>query len=104
MLVRSNACIFGGFSIFGNTFNASFWGFPQVRNPYKRLQGNGFFCASGWFRVFGGCVWLDAIEWYQYHAFLIATGLNVMFTGVGRRLQGMRWSMLICIWRDIFEP
>ena len=97
MLVCSNARIFGGFSIFGNTFNAGFWGFSQVCKPYKRLQGNGFFCANGWFRVFGGCVWLDAIECCQYHAFLIATGLNVMLTGVGRRLQGTRWSRLICI-------
>ena len=28
MLVCSNARITGGFSIFGNTFNAAFWGFP----------------------------------------------------------------------------
>ena len=21
-----------------------------------------------------------------------------------RRIQGMRWSVLICVWRDIFEP
>ena len=40
MLVCSNALVTGGFSIFGNTFNATFWGFPQVRNPYKRLEGN----------------------------------------------------------------
>ena len=37
MLVCSNMRVSGGFSIFGNTFNAAFWGFPQVRNPYKRL-------------------------------------------------------------------
>ena len=35
MLVCSNARITGGFSIFGNTFNAAFWGFPQVRTPYN---------------------------------------------------------------------
>ena len=28
MLVCFNVRIFGGFSIFGNTFNAAFWGFP----------------------------------------------------------------------------
>ena len=27
-----------------------------------------------------------------------------MLTGIGRRLQGMRWSVLICFWKDIFEP
>ena len=48
MLVCSNVCISRGFSIFGNAFNAAFRGFPKVRNPYKRLQGNGFFCAIGW--------------------------------------------------------
>ena len=36
MLMCSNARIIGGFSIFGNTFNAAFWGFPQVQNPYKK--------------------------------------------------------------------
>ena len=35
MLVCSNVQVFRGFSIFGNTFNATFWGFPQVRNPIK---------------------------------------------------------------------
>ena len=49
MLVYSPAHITKGFSIFGNKFNAAFWGFPQVRNPYKRLQGNGFFYVTGWF-------------------------------------------------------
>ena len=49
MLMCSNACVTRGFSIFGNTFNAAFWGFLQVRNPYKRLHGNGFFCATNWF-------------------------------------------------------
>ena len=49
MLVCSNARVTEGFSIFGNILNAAFWGFPQVRNPYKRLQGNGLFCATGWF-------------------------------------------------------
>ena len=37
MLVCSNVRVSRVFSIFGNTFNAAFWGFPQVRNPYKRL-------------------------------------------------------------------
>ena len=49
MLVCSNARVTGGFSIFGNTFNAAFWGFSHVQNTYKRLQGNGFFCAISWF-------------------------------------------------------
>ena len=39
MLVCSNVRITGGFSIFGNTFNADFSGFPQVRNPYKKAAG-----------------------------------------------------------------
>ena len=37
MLVCSNVRISEGFSIFGNTFIAGFWSFPQVHNPYKRL-------------------------------------------------------------------
>ena len=37
-------------------------------------------------------------------AFPIALGLNVMLTGVDRRLLGTCWSALICFWRDIFEP
>ena len=49
MLVCSNVRISGGFSIFGNTFNAAFWGFPQVQNPYKRLQGDGLFYVTSWF-------------------------------------------------------
>ena len=49
IIMCSNARVSRGFSIFGNTFTAVFWGFPQVRNPYKRLQGNGFFYATGWF-------------------------------------------------------
>ena len=31
----------------------------------------------------------------RYHAFLIASGQNVMLTGVGQRLQGTCWSALI---------
>ena len=38
MLMCSNAHVTGGFSIFGNTFNADFWGFPQVRNPYNSCR------------------------------------------------------------------
>ena len=49
ILVCTNVRVTKGFSIFGNTFNADFWGFPEVRNPYNRFQGNGFFCAAGWF-------------------------------------------------------
>ena len=35
MLVCSNACVIRGFSTFGNTFNAAFWGFPQIQNLIK---------------------------------------------------------------------
>ena len=49
MLVCSNVRIFGRFTIFSNAFNAAFWDFPQVQNPYKRLQGDGFFYATCWF-------------------------------------------------------
>ena len=47
---------------------------------------------------------LDAIECCQYRAFSIAPRLNVMLTGVGRRLQGTCWSALICFWIDILKP
>ena len=40
----------------------------------------------------------------RYCAFTIAPELNVMLTGIGRRLLETCWSMLICFWRDIFEP
>ena len=49
MVVCSNTRVTGGFSIFDNTFNTDFLGFPQVRNLYNRLEGNGFFCATCWF-------------------------------------------------------
>ena len=36
MLVFSNARVIGGFSIFGNTFNAAFLGFPtSSKTPIK---------------------------------------------------------------------
>ena len=90
-------CTFSrGFFIFGNTFNAGFWGFPQVRNPYKRLHGNGFFCATGWLQVFGGYVWLDAVRLCRYRAFPIALELNVILTRIIQRLQGTCWSVQIC--------
>ena len=38
MLMCSNVRVTMGFSIFGNTFNADFWGFPQVRNPYNNCR------------------------------------------------------------------
>ena len=77
MLVCSNTRVTRGFSIFGNTFNVAFWGFPEVRNPYNRLQGNGFFFATCWFCVFDGYVWLDATRHCRYSAFPITPELNV---------------------------
>ena len=41
---------------------------------------------------------------YRHRAFSIAPRLNVMLTGVDRRLPETCWSALICFWRDIFEP
>ena len=60
MIVFSNVLVSEGFLIFGNKFNTNFLGFPQVQNPYKRMQGNGVFCVTGWLLVFGGYVWIDA--------------------------------------------
>ena len=43
MLVCYNVRITGEFSIFGNAFNASFWGFPQVQNPIKGCRVMDYF-------------------------------------------------------------
>ena len=98
MLVSFNARVTGGYSIFGNTFNVAFGVSYKFETLIKCCTLMGSFILLAGFE-FSGTAWRC-----RHHAFPITSGLSVMLTGVGRRLQGTCWRVLICFWRDIFEP
>ena len=51
MPVCSNVHVSGGFSVFGNTFNAGFWSFPQVPIKGCRVMDSFVLLASFEFLV-----------------------------------------------------
>ena len=103
MLACFNVHVSGGFSIFGNTFNTTFRVSHRFVTPIKGYRVNNSFVPLTGFEFWWMCMarryWM-----LQYRALPITPGLNVMLIGVGRRLQGTCWSVLIFFWRDIFEP
>ena len=101
MLVCSITHVTGVFSIFGDTFSAAFVVSHRFETPIKGRKVMGFLL---YYWLVLNFQWVCMARRCRYCAFTITPELNVMLTGIGRRLSGTCWSMLIFFWRDIFEP